>query len=149
MNHPNVISWYKLSIVSTGFILVLDALSDLFYTGFKLKNIFLIFDWDYPIYSIGLEGLLIFICSSGTYFITFKLTDFNFKTVLIRLGLFSSFYLILALIATFIMFALLLEDTYKHFKLNFKYFITGSKYSFVFMIVWIVLKYRQKSVPHD
>ncbi len=140
----NKVSWYKLSFISTGFILLLNGIGYLIATNFSGKNISIMFGWEYPVFSIGLEGVCIFLCIAGTYLITSKLTDFNFKTVLIRLILFSSFYLIFSLIASFIMYLILSGDPNKFFKLNFKYFISGMRYSFVFMLIWIVLKYRQK-----
>jgi|GEM_PF-4378747 len=150
----NKVSLYKLSFVSTGFILLLNAIIDLLATNFKAEYLSIIFDWEYVPFNIGIEGLVIFLCVVGTSLLTSKLPDFSFKTVLIRISLFASFYLLLCLIYQFIFSLVFIANeldpkiiTSKI--LNFKYFIAGMKYSFIFMVVWMVLKYRTKVVKED
>lgn len=147
----NKVSWYKLSFVSVGFILLLNAVADLIATNFKAEYLSIIFDWEYLPFNIGIEGLIIFLCTVGTGLLTSKLPDFSFRTVLIRISLFSSFYFLLCLIYQLIFsFVFIANDLAPKIItskiLNFKFFITGMRYSFVFMIAWVVLKYRQKTL---
>jgi hypothetical protein len=139
----NTISWYKLALVSTGFILIINAGADLIATKLNTKHLSLTFNWEYLLFSIGLEGTLIFLCTSGTFLITKKRSDFNFGTVAIRLIIFASFYLILSLITSCILL-LIYDVDFKSFNWNFNSFTTGMRYSFVFKITWMVLNYRNQ-----
>lgn len=145
----NTISWYKLTLVTTGVILVLNAFVDLIATNFKAKNLFIIFNWEYPIYNIGLEGFIILLCILPTILFTSKRADFSFKTVIIRLSIISVLYLLFSLLLQLVFYFIFSLDDLNSPKsiaskfLNFKYFITGMRYSFIFMVVWMVLKYRK------
>lgn len=151
MNLPsaNKLSLYKLSFVSTGFILFLNVISDLLATNFKAKYLSAVFDWRYLLFSIGSEGLMVFLSVLGTSLLTSKLPDFSFKTVSIRIISLSSFYMLFCLIYQFIFYLVFILNDYDSKIitskiLNFGFFITGMRYSFIFMMTWMVLKYRMK-----
>lgn len=149
------LSWYKLSFITTGFILIINAAADLIATNFKVEYLSVMFDWEYPIYNIGLEGLFVFLCILGTYLITSKLIDFSFKTIIMRLVIMSVFYFVSCCFFQFILYFLFRSDDFGSPKsitsqlLNFKYLITGMRYSFILMVIWMVLKYRNHSNQKD
>lgn len=145
------LSWYKLSFITTGIILILNAFANLIATNFKAKYLSVVFNWEYPIYNVGLEGLIILLCIAPTILFTSKLADFSFKAVIIRLSLMSFLYLLFSLLLHLIIYYVFSLDNLappqsitSNF-LNFKYFITGMRYSFILMVIWMVLKYRNNS----
>lgn len=148
---PNKLSLIKLSLISTGIILFLNAILNILATNFKWEYLSIKFNLDYLIYDIGLEGVIILFCVMLTILFTSKLTDFSFKTVIIRLIIMSVIYFLFCLIFESIfhfIFAVNDLQTPKSITsrfLNFRYFISGMRYSLVLMIVWMVLKYRNSN----
>lgn len=149
------LSWYKLSFITTGIILILNAIASLIATNFKAKYLSVVFNWEYPIYNVGLEGLIILLCIAPTILFTSKLADFSFKTVIIRLSVMSVLYLLFSLVfqlVFYFIFSLNDLDNPKSITsqfLNLKYFLTGMRYSFILMVIWMVLKYRNNSNQKD
>ena len=149
------LSWYKLSFITTGIILILNSIASLIATNFKAKYLSVIFTWEYPIYNIGFEGFIILLCIVPTILFTSKLPDFSFKTVIIRLSVMSVLYLLFSLVfqlVFYFIFSLNDLDNPKSITsqfLNLKYFLTGMRYSFILMVIWMVLKYRNNSNQKD
>lgn len=131
----------KISLIFTGSILVLNLLLDLIAAFFKL-DYFL--RWDYFLYEIVLEALVGFISSFGTASFTSKLPDFSFKTILIRIVVFAILYTLFALLLELIIYLSILGTDMHLYHPNFRLVISGIKESFVFIVIWMVLKYRQK-----
>ena len=150
----NPVSWHKLSLISTGFILILNVLANLFATNFKTEYLINMFDAEYLLFEIVLEGVGIFLCAVGTVLFTSKLSDFSFRAVILKMILFSFFYLLFCIIYQFIGYLAFTANGMNpkiigsEF-LNFQFFIVGMRYSFVFMVIWMVLKFHKKTSMNE
>jgi hypothetical protein len=150
-SEPNKTSPFKLSLLTTSIILILNAVISLLAANFKPEYLSLTFDGEYLVYQVGLEGVVVLLCVLLTVLSTSGLTDFSFKTVLIRLSVLSIIYFLFYLVCQFIIYIVFKSNDFKVPQsvtsqfLNFKYFISGIKYSFVLIIVWMVLKYRKQN----
>lgn len=135
----NKLSLVKLALVFIAGMFIFNFVTDLIASSFK-PDYFL--RWDYLIYNIGLEGLGLFICAIGTAHLSRKLPDFNLKTVVLRIILFASLYVALALISTLLIYLIAVGTNLKFYNPNFKLFISGMKDSFIFLVTWMTLKYQ-------
>lgn len=148
---PNKLSLIKLSLISTGIILLLNAIINILASNFKQEYLSVKFNLDYLIYDISLEGVIVLLCAILTILFTSKLTDFSFKTVIIRLVIMSVIYFLFCLIFEFIFHLVFAVNDFQTPKsitsrfLNFRYCITGMRYSFILMVIWMVLKYRNSN----
>ncbi len=139
----NKVPVFKLALVFTGFMLIVNAIANLISVSFK-TDYFL--SWDYLKFEVGLEALGVFLCAIFTALITSKLSDFKFGTVFIRILVFAVIYLSFSLLLEGIIYFYL--GSMDYYKTNFKLFNTGMRCSFLFLVVWMVLKYQQKRTTH-
>ena len=131
----------KISLIFTGSVLLLSLVLDLIATFFKL-DYFL--RWDYLWYNIGLEGFLSFLAALGTIHFTSRLADFAFKTIVIRVIVFAVLYALLPSLTQLIIYLSLLGSDMHLFMADFRIITAGIKLSFILIVIWMVLKYRQK-----
>lgn len=135
----NKVFVFKLALIFTGIMLLVNLIASLISSSFKFDHIL---TWNYLKFLIGLEGLALFLCAIFTALITSKLMDFKFGTIFIRILVFSAIYLSFSFLVQLI--AGLYIGSMNYFESNFKLFNTGMRSSFLFLVVWMVLKYRTK-----
>ncbi|MDF3026706.1 MAG: hypothetical protein K0S23_1013 [Fluviicola sp.] len=141
MNSPSKNpSILKTALISAGFLSVISILFDLVASSFTFHHLLQL---DYLFYKIGLEALIAFLASAGTAFVTPKLPDFTFGTVIIRVFTYCSFYIVGFLLLSFALYLTISGSHLTFNKTSLGIFLGGIKDSFVFMVVWMVLKYRQ------
>lgn len=141
MNSPSKNpSILKIALISTGFLSVISILFDLTASSFQFDHFLHL---DYLFYTIGLEALITFLAAAGTAFVTPKLPDFTFGTVIIRVFTYCSFYIVGFLVLSFVIYLIISGSHLIFNKISLGIFLGGIKDSFVFMVVWMVLKYRQ------
>ncbi|MNJ90748.1 hypothetical protein D3C87_83850 [compost metagenome] len=137
-------SLLKIAIVFTGCILVIDLVIDLFATHFKTSLLLRMLSWEYYTFDIIPELLISFLCAVGTTLITSKLKDFTWKSTILRILAFASFYTVLCMLISFILFITVNGINWKLYNpVDFIFFITGIRVAFIFQVVWVLVKYRQ------
>jgi hypothetical protein len=140
----NKVPVFKLALIFTGILLLVNLIAGLISSSFRFDNIL---TWYYFKFLIGFEGLAVFLCAIFTTLITSKLMDFKFGTIVIRILVFSTIYLSLLVLVELIVG--LYIGSMNYFDPNFALFNTGMRCSFLFLVVWMVLKYRNKVVKED
>lgn len=136
----NKVPLFKLALIFTGMMLLVNLIASLISSSYELEYILTSY---YLKYLVGVEGLAVFLCAILTALITSKLTDFKWGTIAIRILVFSSIYLSFSFLVAWIVGLYIGSMNYYH--PNFKLFNVGMRSSFLFIIVWMVLKYRAKA----
>lgn len=141
LQSPRKPSVLIVTLVFTGFMLPFNLVIDLIASSFKL-DYFL--DWDYLIFNIGLEGFGLFLTAIGTAFITSKFSDFHWKSVLLRMLIFATLYTALSVMISILMYLTSIGTNFEFYHSNFNVFITGMRISFIFLVFWFMIKYKNR-----
>lgn len=143
-------SLLKISAVFTVCVLIVDLVIDLLATHFKTSLLLRMLSWEYVAYDIIPELLITFLCAIGTIRITSKLNDFSWRAVILRILAFATLYAALCLLLSFTIFMAVNGTNFKLFNpLDYIFFITGIRVSFILLVVWMVLKYQEKTAVND
>lgn len=144
MNQNASPSVFKIAAIFTITEFVFRFLSTIVMAKFDLT---FFFNWDFLIYSIGTEALFVFVSAGISTSVSTNLPDFSLTTILLRVFSYAFSYILLVALVRFIIMS------------NFELFTSflfhlphAVKISFMFIVVWMILKYypnekRKKSNP--
>lgn len=139
LQSTNKVPVFQLALIFTGIMLLVNLIANFIGSSFKFDYIL---NWNYLKFEVGLEGIGLFLCTIFTTLITSRLMDFKFGTILIRILVFSVIYLSLSLLVG--LFSSLYIGSMNYYKPDFRLFNSGMRCSFLFLVIWMVLKYRPK-----
>ncbi len=143
-------SVFKTAYIFTGFMLVVNLVIDLMSTHFKASLLTSLFSWQYWVYDVLPELLISFLAAAGTIMISSKLKDFTWKSVILKVVIFTLIYSFLCLMISFTVFMVVNGSNFKLYNpWDFIFSITGIRVAFIFQVVWMVLKYQQKPLDNE